>query len=101
MFRMPIRFKIWMILASITNSPGCAIGHPVSQWFEIGQSSHRSCACAVAPCDGSKIGFRKLDNVDRIALPSEKVNLGCVGTVVVDQDAHPRFETQSCLKIGN
>src|SRR5581483_3076330 len=93
--------EVWVDFGINDENAGSALLDPGAHGIEIRKRSHRRPARAVAACDRRKIGLRKLHDIDRVALPPEKMDLGRVGTVVVDENAQPQPKTDCGLEISD
>src|SRR5262249_59500051 len=78
MFGVPIRFEIRIDLAINQKNAGRPFPNPASYRIQVSERPHRRGPRAVTARDRSEIRFRKLNDVDRIALPAKEVHLGGV-----------------------
>src|SRR5262249_54950465 len=85
MFRVPVGLEIGADFGIDNKDAGRAVAHPGAERLEVAQRPHGCGPAAEAPPDCGKIGVRKLDDVDGIALPTVKVHLGGVGAVIVNE----------------
>src|SRR6516164_7314749 len=92
MLRVPIGLEIRVDLAVDHEHAGSALVNPRFKRIEIGELAHRSAARSKAAGDLGKIGLRKLHDVYRVALPAKIMDLGRIGTVVVNQDAQTKLQ---------
>lgn len=76
MLGVPIRFEVRVDLAVNQENTGRSLIHPGTHWAEIANRPYRRRPCAIAACNGSEIRFRKLHEIDRIALAPEVVDFG-------------------------
>jgi len=101
MLGVPIRLEIGVDLAVGHEHAGRPFGNPGLERVEIGKSSHRRGAGAVAAGNGGKIRVRELDDIDRVALAPKLMHFGRIGAVVVDKNAEAKLEAKRGLEIGD
>src|SRR5262245_26605029 len=90
MLRMPVRLEIGIDFGIDDKNTRRSIVNPGAYRIEISKRPHGRSLRAVTASDRREIRFRKLDYIDRIALPAEVVHFGSVRAVVVNEDAQPQ-----------
>ena len=67
-----------LILASIRKTPGAPSLTQVRNGIQIGNGPHRRRPCAIPARNGGEIRFRKLHDIDRVALAPKEMDFGSV-----------------------
>src|SRR5262245_11337172 len=73
--------------------------NPAAYRLKIDQAPYRRRSGTVPSRNGGKIGFRKLHDIDRIALSTEEMNFRSVRAVVVDKDAQSQAKADRSFEI--
>src|SRR5262245_48664037 len=78
MLGVPICLEIRVDLGVDHENARCSVFNPGTHRIQIGERPHRRGPRTIAACNGGEIRFRKLHDIDRIALTPEKMNFGSV-----------------------
>src|SRR6476660_10360538 len=99
MLRVPVGFEIGIDLGVDDEDTWRPLPDPDAHRIQVGKRSHRRGPRTVAARDSGKICFRKLHDIDRIALPAEVMHFGGIGAVIVNKDAQPQSKTDRGFEI--
>lgn len=78
MLGVPVCFEIRVDLSVNQENTGRSLSNPGSHRIQIGNRPYCRRPCTIAACNGREIRFRKLHNIDRIALTPKEMYFGSI-----------------------
>ena len=92
---MPLRLKIGITLASMTNRPGAPSAAQALDRRQVRRCAGFDCGCTKTLRNCGEVHVWKFYGVSSVAAASEIVNFCAISEVIVNHNAHPQAEPET------